>query len=83
MDEQRELKRLGPSGSASLGMKPEMAQEIAGLAYRTTSKQALSEMILRKDRELVELKALYDSLPDKMIPMADEALWRLIIGIKN
>jgi hypothetical protein len=50
---------------------------------RQSAKSVLVDMIRRKERELDNLRILHSSLPDQMLPQAEEALWNLLISARG
>lgn len=49
-------------------------------ANRMTARGVLRSLIARRERELAGWRALLVSLPEPLLPEADEALWQLLVG---
>ncbi len=47
---------------------------------RLEAKNALRELIVRRRQEADGLEALFDALPVKLPPTADQALWNILTG---
>lgn len=58
------------------------AMDVSGRAGRESSRQLLGRRIREAEHRVVYLQALLDSLPSVLPPLADEALWQMLVGMR-
>lgn len=59
------------------------ASQVQNMCSRETSRTVLIRLIETHKRKACELQALADSLPSKLSPEADEALWSILTSLRS